>query len=424
VNVADLKLKGTFLTMRTVLRMMSAAGDPGAKLVARSNKDPKPLYDAIRGQGEVILSKLGIYMTASYAAASQVVRDPRFIVQTADSITLDYLDRPGNQHLVRPLQDSLMSMNPPEHTRLRKLASPAFTNKQVRRRSGQIETIVKRYLDRLDADKPFDLITAYASPVPIQVVSSFLGIPEPDDERFHRWGSVLGPALDGVKSLSELEKLRATLQELSDFFDELIPYRRANPADDVISGILINEPKDQPLTRRELTAVTLLLLLAGLETTLNLIGNGVLALLEHPDQRDRLLADPQLDSNLVEEVLRYESPVQFTIRTAAEDIDLMGTTVPKGKQILVLMAGANRDPRTFPEPGRFDITRENSRDHLSFSAGHHYCLGAGLARLTAAAAIRQLFQRFPNLSLAGPVQRSETRVIRGAEHIPLLGGKA
>jgi cytochrome P450 len=184
----------------------------------------------------------------------------------------------------------------------------------------------------------------------------------------------------------------------------------------------VNEPEDAPLERREMVAITLLLLLAGLETTLNLIGNGVLALLEHDAERARFLADPQLETNLVEEVLRYESPVQFTIRTASEDITLAGTTVPKGKQILVLIGGANRDPRVFPDPDRFDIGRKNARDHLSFSAGFHYCLGAGLARLVAASALRQLFQRFPDLSLAGPVKRSSTRVIRGADSIPLVGG--
>lgn len=421
MNLADLKLQGTFLTMRSMLRLMAAAGDPGAKLVAQSKKDPRPLYDSIRGAGEVTYSKLGIYMTASHQVASDVVRDARFIVETADSLTLDYLARPGNEHLVRPLQDSLMSMNPPEHTRLRKLVAPAFTLRETRRRSDRIDVIVKRYLDRLDPKAPFDLVPSYASPIPIQVVSEYLGIPEPDDQRFHRWGSVLGPALDGLKSMSELLKLRATLQELSDFFDELIAYRRANPADDVISGILLNEPKNAPLQRRELVAVTLLLLLAGLETTLNLIGNGVLALLEHKSERERFLAYPELEMNLVEEVLRYESPVQFTIRTASEDIALTGTTMPKGKQILVLLGGANRDPRVFPDPDRFDIGRQNARDHLSFSAGYHYCLGAGLARLVAASSLRQLFQRFPHLALAGPVKRTNTRVIRGAESIPLVG---
>ncbi len=422
MNLEDMKLQGTFLTMRSVLRLMAMAGDPGAQLVASSAKDPRPLYDSIRNKGEVIRSNLDIFMTASYSVANEVIRDSRFIVQTADSVTLDYLARPGNEHLVRPLQDSLMSMNPPEHTRLRRLVAPAFTLRETHRRSDRIDAIVKRYLDKIDPNTPFDLVPSYSSPIPIQVVSEYLGIPEPDDERFHRWGSVLGPALDGLKSMSDMTKLRTVLQELSDFFDELIAYRRANPGDDVISNVLLHEPKDAPLERRELVAVTLLLLLAGLETTLNLIGNGVLALLANDDQRARFLADPQMETNLVEEVLRYESPVQFTIRTASEDITLAGTTVSKGKQILVLLGGANRDPRVFPEPDRFDIGRENAREHLSFSAGFHYCLGAGLARLVAASALRQLFQRFPDLALAGPVQRSSTRVIRGADSIPLIGG--
>lgn len=421
MNAADLKIRGTFLTMRAALAVMVATGDPGARLVARSSTDPKPLYDLIRSRGEVVSSALGIDLTASHKVANDVLRDRRFIVKTADSVTLDYLARPENEHLVRPLQDSLMSMNPPEHTRLRKLAAPAFTAKETARRVDRIDRVVKQYVDQLDPTKPFDLISAFASPVPIQVVSAFLGIPDADNVKFHRWGSVLGPSLDGVRTMAELTKLRGILQELSDFFDELIPFRRANPGDDVISGILLNEPKDAPLTRQELVAVTLLLLLAGLQTTLNLIGNGVLALLENPTERDRFLADPSLEANLVEEVLRYDSPVQFTIRTALKDLELAGTRMKGGRQILVLLAGANRDPREFTDPDRFDIARANARDHLSFSAGFHYCLGAGLARLVAGSAIRQLFQRFPKLELAGPVERADARVIRGAERIPLVG---
>jgi cytochrome P450 len=417
-----MKLQGSFWMLRSVVRLLAVTGDPASRLVGRSTESPYPLYDEIRGRGRLVSGKLPLFMSASHAVCDKILRDPRFIVVTADPITNAYLDQPENKHLVRPLQDSLMSMNPPEHTRLRKLVSPMFTLSALRRQQERIDAIVDKYLERLNTGGPVDLIHNFASPIPIQAVSALLGIPGPDDERFHRWGAVLGPALDGVKSMAELRTLRGTLVDLSEFFDELIAFRRQNPGDDVISGVLRLEPQDRPLDRRDLLAVTLLLLLAGLETTLNLIGNGVLALFAHPEQRERLVAEPDLATNMVEEILRYDSPVQFTIRNVREELELEGVRMTPKKPVLVLMAGANRDPEVFENPSAFDIGRANARDHLSFSAGIHYCLGAGLARMVAATAVRKLFERYPDLRLAGPVVHAQTRVIRAALHIPVHAG--
>jgi cytochrome P450 len=274
-------------------------------------------------------------------------------------------------------------------------------------------------LDKLDPSQPVELIQQYAAPIPIYAMCAVLGIPEPDIERFARWGSILGPSLDGAKTVPQLDVLRGTLVELSAFFDELIAFRRKNPDNDVVSQMVRAELDGRPLDRKELLAVTLLLLLAGLETTLNLIGNGVLAFCAYPEQRRLLVEHPELAENAVEEVLRFDSPVRATVRRAREDVTVAGRTIKAKKDVLVLLGGGNKDPRVFADPYRFDIKRANARENLSMSAGVHYCLGAGLAKMVGASALRELFLRFPDLRLAQDAQRGDTRVIHSALKVPV-----
>ena len=419
-TLRDLDLRMMCWTISTLTRRMAGRGDPVARVMAKGgDHDLEPVFDEVRAEGDLVRSKLGLFVTASHATANEALRDRRFLVTQGDVITHRYLKRPENAHLVKPLKDSLMLMNPPEHTRLRKLVWPSFTHDALRARQGQIDAIVERYLDKLEGAERVDLVEEFAAPIPIHAMCAILGIPEPDVERFARWGSILGPSLDGARSLDQLTVLRGALVELSEFFDELIEYRRKNPEDDVVSRMVNAELDGKPLQRSDLLAVTLLLLLAGLETTLNLIGNGVLAFLGHPEQKKLFMERPDLTENAVEEVLRYDSPVRCTVRRAREDVVLAGQTVKAKKDLLVLLGGGNKDPRVFPDPQRFDIQRENARDHLSMSAGVHYCLGAGLAKMVGGSALRGLFRRFPEAAVDGKVERGDTRVIHSALSIPL-----
>jgi cytochrome P450 len=408
-------------TIEKLTRRMAKSGDFAAQVMAKGgDHDMDPLYERVRARGDLVRTKLGVYITGSHATANEILRDRRFVVTKGDYVTQKYLERPENTHLVKPLKNSLMLMNPPEHTRLRKLVWPSFTHEALRGRTPYIEEVVATYLDRLDTGEPVDLIEQFAAPIPIHAMCKVLGIPDPDVARFASWGSILGPSLDGARSVPQLKVLRATLVELSEFFDELIAFRRREPADDVVSQMVNAELDGRPLDRKELLAVTLLLLLAGLETTLNLIGNGVLAFAKHDDQRRLFIDEPELTENAVEEVLRYDTPVRCTVRRAREDLTVAGEPFKAGKDVLVLLGGGNKDPRVFDDPHRFDIRRPNARDHLAMSAGVHYCLGAGLAKMVGAAALRGLFQRFPDLQLAEPPTRGDTRVIHSALRIPVL----
>lgn len=415
----DLKLRTMCWMFGTFTERAAKSGDPVGLVMAKGHHDMDPVFDQIRDKGDLVASKMGLYVTAAHGTANEILRDRRFVVAKGDVITQKYLARPENNHLIKPLNDSLMLMNPPEHTRLRKLVWPSFTHETLRSRQELIDSIVDKHLDKIDRAGEIDLVEEYAAPIPIHAMCAVLGIPEPDVPRFARWGSILGPSLDGARSLEQLAVLRETLVELSSFFDELIAYRRENPGDDVVSNMVRAELNGKPLQRKDLLAVTLLLLLAGLETTLNLIGNGTIAFVNHPDQRERLISDPTITENFIEEVLRFDSPVRCTVRRAREDVELDGQTVAKGKDVLVLLGGANKDPRVFEDPYRFDIGRANARDHLSMSAGVHYCLGSGLAKMVGTSALQRMFTRFPDLRISGDVQRGDTRVIHSALRIPV-----
>jgi len=416
----DLNLRVMCWAFRGITARMARSGDLGARVMAKGDHDMDPLFDQIRQRGDLIDTKLGLFVTASHGTANEILRDRRFVVTKGDLITTKFLDRPENRQLVRPLNDSLMLMNPPEHTRLRKLVWPSFQHDTLRKRQPQIDAMVNGVLDKLDTSGPVDLIEHFAAPIPIYAMCSVLGIPEPDVERFARWGSILGPSLDGAKTIPQLNVLRGTLVELSAFFDELMAYRREHEGDDVVSQMVRAELGGRPLNRKELLAVTLLLLLAGLETTLNLIGNGVIALCANDDQRKLLIERPELAENAVEEILRYDSPVRATVRRARENVTVAGKTIKAKRDVLVLLGGGNKDPRVFDDPYRFDIQRPNARDNLSMSAGVHYCLGAGLARMVGASALRELFRRFPDLRLAQQPERGDTRVIHSALKVPVL----
>lgn len=383
--------------------------DPMALLQLRPGRDnPYLIYERIRRDGPLAPTRLGNWVSTSHPVCKLVLRDRRFGVRPAGT--------PLGETPSDEVDLSFLDMNPPDHTRLRRLAQPAFSPKQMAGYRPQIEGTVNQLLDR--ATGSFDLVNTLAAPLPIAVITNLLGIPEADAENFARYGTVIGGALDGVQSLAHAARLQKADAELSALFTDLFALRRREPADDIISRLVAAEG-DQ-VKPAEMLPMCILLLVAGFETTVNLIGNAVNALLDHPEQWDALCADPAtMAPKAVEETLRFDPPVQRTGRFALEPLELAGKPVHKGQFVVTLLGAANRDPDTFPDPNRFDITREQTADHLAFSSGIHYCVGQPLAQLEAIIALQTLAERAPTLRRTGPTRRRNSNTIRGPIHLPV-----
>lgn len=413
---STLKTAAQFFALRTLVRGYALIGDPYAGVIASPpGRDPYPMYEKIRAKGDMVRSRMGAYVTPSREICDSVLRDNRFLTMTFDEASMVpvTLVKDGEK-IVNPVQDSFLMMNPPNHTRLRKLVQPFFTPRALKDRTASIQKIVMQYLDRLDGR--FDVVQEFASQVPIQVIADLLGVPDDDKETFARWGSSLAETLDGVWSHKQLKSLHETIIEYNDFIDGLMDSRRRNPKDDIVSH-LVTQHAD--LSREDLVATTGLLLFAGFETTVNLISNGVLKAFENPHTVAPLSQSPEYAEGFVEEVLRLDPPVQYTIRWPKERLELAGVSLPKGMPVMLMLAAANRDPRVFKDPEKFDPTRSNAREHLAFSAGIHYCIGAGLSRIEGAVALHELFKRFPDLAPDGPVARRKSKLIRGALRLPV-----
>ena len=388
--------------------------DPLSLLHLRAGRDdPYAIYERLRAQGTLTRSRLGQWATTSHRLCNAVLRDRRFGVRSAeltvpspptDDFDMSFLDR-----------------DPPDHTRLRRLAQPAFSPRQMAGYRPRIEATVDDLLGAALAAGDFDLVSAFAAPLPIEVITDLMGVPDADAARFAQVGTVIGSALDGIHSLGHAARLQTANDTLRALFEGLFELRRRAPADDVISRIVAAEG-DQ-IQPREMLPMCNLLLVAGFETTVNLIGNAVNALLDHPGQWADLCADPAgLAGPAVEETLRYDPPVQRTARVALEPVELDGHVVAPGQFVVTLIGAANRDPEAFPDPGTFDIHRTQTADHLAFSSGIHYCVGQPLARLEAVVALQKLAERMPGLRRNGPLRRRTSSVIRGPIHLPVRAG--
>jgi P450-derived glycosyltransferase activator len=386
--------------------------DPMSRLHLRAGRDnPYAIYDRLRAQGTLVPTRLGGWATTSHRLCNTVLRDRRFGVRNAE---LTVGDAPDEYDM------SFLDRDPPDHTRLRRLAQPAFSPKQMAGYRPRIEATVDGLLDRAAEAGEFDLVSAYAAPLPIAVITDLLGVPDADADRFSRYGAVIGSALDGIHSLTHAARLQGANNELKDLFEELFALRRREPADDIVSRLVAAEG-DQ-IQPREMLPMCVLLLVAGFETTVNLVGNAVNALLDHPAQWADLCADPAgLAAAAVEETLRWDPPVQRTARCALEDLELDGRAVRRGQFVVTLLAAANRDPEVYPDAGRFDIHRTPGADHLAFSSGIHYCVGQPLARLEATIALQKLAERMPDLHRAGPLKRRTSSVVRGPMRFPVQG---
>ena len=382
---------------------------PLARLqTAAGQRDPYPIYEQIRAQGAMTIGPLGNWVTPRHDLCAQVLRDRRFGVRPVDALPVptarDQFDL------------SLLDRNPPEHTRLRRLAAPAFGPRRIAAYRPRIESTVNVLLDDAERLGQFDLQSAFSAPLPIAVITELLGVPDADAAELSRHGATIGSALGGITSLRHAARLFAANQALERLMTNVFELRRREPGDDVVSALLAAGDEIAPA---ELRALCVLLLIAGFETTVNLLGNAVLALLAHPEQLEALRADPSLAERVVEETLRYDPPVQRTVRVAFEDVELGGQLVRKDQFVVTLIGAANRDPEAYDAPDRFDIMRSSPAEHLAFSAGIHYCVGAPLARLEATIALQSLVERFPRLHQAGHVRYRRSATIRGPQVLPV-----
>ena len=311
---------------------------------------------------------------------------------------------------------SMLDLDPPDHTRLRSLVSKAFTPRSVAALGPRIEKILEQLLDEVDGEDRFDLIDSFAFPLPIIVIAEMLGVPAQDLDRLKEWSNDIVLSLEPILTREQRERFRRSEQELYEYFEGIIALRRKDPQDDLVSALLAAEEEGDRLSHGELLATLLLLLVAGNETTRNLIGNGTLALLRNPEELQRLRGQPELLEPAIDELLRYDSPVQLDGRTALEDVELGGKLVRSGQQVVSVVGAANRDPAAFSDPDRLDIGRQE-KSHISFGRGIHYCLGASLAMLEGRIAFEGLLERFSSIRLAAEPQQREQVVLRGVEDL-------
>ncbi|WP_066362727.1 cytochrome P450 [Herbidospora mongoliensis] len=398
----------------SVVNVLAASGDPVARLLQGSPEaDPYRLMEEVRARGPVVRSRVGPNMVTSRALCEEVLRDRRFTTRDADGRAASY-----DPLLVgSPLEGAFIYLDPPDHTRLRRIAAPSFRPQAMRARADRIAAVADRLLARLDGKTEFDLMRDFAAPFPIAVISELFGIEGVDHEKFTEMGTVVGATLAGVRTARQAAGLRRASRELTELFAGLLDARRRAPKDDLLSA-LANAQDEEVMTAEEAVKTCCLLLIAGFETTVNLIGNGVAALAAG-GQWDRLRDEPALAGRVVEETLRYDSPVQGAIRHTSEDLVLGGHPLTKGTIVVTLIAAANRDPAVYREPGRFDLDRTGEPDHLSFGGGIHYCLGAPLARLEGRVAFEALAKRFARVRLLPGARRREGMVIRGYHALPV-----
>ena len=311
---------------------------------------------------------------------------------------------------------TMLDIDPPDHTRLRALVSRAFTPRSVARWEGRVQEIADRLLDAVAGHDRFDLIAALGYPLPVTVIAEMLGVPPEDMDRFEGWSNDIALLVEPILTPVQLEKVRRSTDALFAYFETILEARQREPGDDLVSALLAAEEEGDRLSREELLSTMVLILVAGNETTRNLIGNGMLALLRHPGQLRRLRNAPELLEPAVDELLRYDSPVQIDGRVAREDLEVGGKRLRQGQRVLGLIGAANRDPDAFDNPDALDIGR-GKKSHLSFGRGIHYCLGASLALLEARVAFRGLLERFPSIRLAAEPRYRDGIVLRGVESL-------
>lgn len=413
---------------QTAMKRSAARGDLHGRLIQAGGDVPLELFEEVRASGPLHRSRFA-YVTAHQPVVKEVLTsgDVRAGVDFGTDGT-GALARLGGwafrQAPVGPLTPpSLLVTEPPDHTRYRKLVTRVFSVRAVRALRGRTEEIAAGLLDDLAAraarGEEVDLISSYAALLPVTVIAEILGVPAQEHERVLRFGNAAAPSLDLGLSWPAFRRVEGALAEFEAWLTGHLERLRREPGTDLLSQLVVARDDDGALlSDAELKATAGLVLAAGFETTVNLLGNGIALLRQHPEQRQRLVEAPELWPNAVDEVLRFDPPVLLTGRTVLRDTEVAGVRVRRGAVVTALLAGANRDPGVFADPDTFDVARSNAADHVSFSSGRHYCLGAALARMEGEVGLRAITDRFDDLTLLPGARRRGTRILRGYAELP------
>lgn len=387
--------------------------------------DPNPHYHRLREVAPVHRSGTGVIFLTRYDDCREVLRDNRFgkamtpdppLVGDPDPELIAYRARIATARTSGPT--SMLFLNPPEHTRQRGLVSRVFTPRRVEQMRADIAELAEECFDAMAAAGEFDALELLGFPLPVAVVGKLVGVPREDWPSFRSLVAAAAVSLEPSATLAQLQAAEAAFAQTYAYFAELVVERQARPQDDLLSALLAVVDGDDTLSPEECIVVCLLLFSAGFETTTNLIGNGLGALLRHPDQQARLWSEPTLVPSAVEEILRWDSPVQLDARTALVPADVQGVPVEEGQRVFTLLGAANRDPAHFADPDRFDIARADGPP-LSFASGIHYCLGANLARAEGQEVFAGLIRRFATIELAGELVQRPRLTLRGFNAVPV-----
>ncbi len=419
---------------RTVMGLAARRGDVQGQLLRPDVcTDPArlaELTEQVRASGSLHRSEYA-FLTASLPVVKEVLSSNDFrtgVFGPGEGMLGrlgSWAEEPGR---LGPLNaPSLLVSEPPDHTRYRKLVTRVFSVRAVEALRERTQQIADDLLDRLEAEgpeNPVDLVDAYCAQLPVTVIAEILGVPPEDRRRVLDFGAAAAPSLDLGLSWWEFRRVERALAQFEEWLTGHLASLRENPGEDLMSQLVAATEDGRGLDDTELKATAGLVLAAGFETTVNLLGNGIVLLREHDDQLARLREEPALWPNAVEEVLRLDPPVLLTGRVSSRATEVAGIAVPRGAVVTTILAGANRDPEVFADPDLFDVARENAREHVAFSAGRHYCLGAALARMEGEVGLRTLFERHPDLVVLPGARRRPTRILRGWERLPARLGQA
>ncbi|WP_409073892.1 cytochrome P450 [Micromonospora chalcea] len=384
--------------------------------------DPYPTYELLRAHGPVVQAGPVFFVVTGYAEADAILRDARFGVLD-DALRDQFMPGWRESPAILSISRSMLRTNPPDHSRMRRLAAGAFTPRRIAAMHDVVRAQADELVDAmLAAEGPVDFMAAFAYPLPVGVICALLGVPAADRPLFRRWATDLTGVLEPEITEEELAVADRGASELRAYFTELVAARRRAPADDLTSALVQAHDGGDRLSGDELLANLIVLLVAGFETTTNLLGNGLVALLEHPRAAATLAEHPEFAPGYVDELLRYDSPVQLTSRMSTAPARYGDVDLPPESWVIVMLGAANRDPRRYPEPARFDPWRPQVHP-LSFGAGPHYCLGAALARLEAQVAFPLLLRRLPGLAVAGRPERRVRLTLRGHATLPVRVGR-
>ena len=422
--------------VRSAAKIGVARGDLQARLIADPKvlADPVAFYDELQPRGPLVQSRVS-YLAVGHTLAHDLLRSDDFRVLMVGSnlpAPMRWLERRTRDELLHPLRPpSLLAVEPPDHTRYRKTVSAVFTSRAVAALRDGVERTATKILDQLAEESGgsgvVDIVGRYCSQLPVAIISDILGVPEQDRGRVLEFGELAAPSLDFGVPWRQYRRVQEGIAGFNFWLADHLRQLRRSPGDDLMSQLIKRSesgPAEAHLTEDELQALAGLVLAAGFETTVNLLGNGIRMLLDTPGHLDTLRQRPELWPNAVEEILRLDSPVQLTARISLNDVEMAGRRIPAGELVVVYVAAANRDPAVFPDPHRFDIERANAGKHLAFSGGRHFCLGAALARAEGEVGLRTFFDRFPDVRLAGSGSRRDTRVLRGWSSLPVTLGLA